>query len=488
MPVTVTIADSDFFGNFAQASGINARGGAIFANNDADITITRTTIEANQALPPATPNASVNSLGGGISAGTKTLTIRDSEITANVADRHTALHLFNDASARQSFAERFVVQVINSTLSGNSTPQHSTVLAYANTDLKFSNSTIVGNRSEQNRTAGIYLGTGATVPATASNALAPTLTLESSILWNPLGRADIGKDGTTVAGAVAVTANNSMVGRLCDIPECNPGAITLAGTGNQVGVDPLLGPLAANGSNTQTRLPQLGSPSIDKGNNALSLANDQRGAGFPRTIGTLTDAGATEYAFPAQCVGFGDITGNSAFCPSAAWMKDRLVTTGCGDGSNYCPDSDVIRLAMAAFMQRFGLPLSGLAFHKTQTSGLLDFSTAPVICQSDAIPATTAPRRAGCSMPSSRGWPGRTASAGAVPHVQRGRRDDVDPLAPALHDPRHIQSQPVAQPSSDRALQRRGEQGAALWPENGPAGCELLRGPGQRVPVARADG
>ena len=71
-PVTVTITDSDFFGNSAQANGVsvvNARGGAIFSNADADVTITRTIIEANQALPPITPNANVNSLGGGISGG-----------------------------------------------------------------------------------------------------------------------------------------------------------------------------------------------------------------------------------------------------------------------------------------------------------------------------------------------------------------------------------------------------------------------------------
>ncbi len=393
-PVTVTIADSDFYDNSAQAGGSNARGGAIFFNGDADVTITRTTIEENQALPPIVPNPSVNSLGGGISGVSRTLTILDSTLNANRADRHSALHLFNDALARQTFAERMVVNVVNSTISGNTTPQHSTVLAFANVELTLSNSTVVGNRSEQNRTAGVYLTTGATVPPSASNALDPTLALESSILWNPLGQADIGKDGTSMPGALAVPANNSIIGRLCNLSECGAGMTTLSGTGNQLGVDPLLGALAANGGPTQTRVPQLGSPSIGTGNNLLALPNDQRGTGFPRTIGATTDGGATEYAYPAQCDGFADVAGNSVFCASVSWMKNRAVTLGCG-GPNYCPTDNVIRLSMAAFMKRFGDALSGVALLKAEASGgALDFAAAPVVCQSDPIPAATAPRRA----------------------------------------------------------------------------------------------
>ena len=393
-PVTVTITDSDFFANIAQAGpSFNARGGAIYFCCDADVTITRTTIENSQAAPPIVANPNVNALGGGISGGAKTLTIRDSTLAANRADRHTALHLFNDALVRQTVQERMVATIVNSTISGNRGLQHSTVLAFANVELKLHNSTIVGNISEQNRTAGIYLGNGPTTPASASNALAPTLAVESSVLWNPLGQADIAKDGNTVPGAVAVPTNNSIVGRLCTLPECSPGAITLAGAGNQVGVDPLLGPLADNGGPTLTRLPQLGSPAIETGNNALALSTDQRGTGFPRTIGATTDAGATEYAYPAQCDGFLDVAGDSPFCPSVSWMKNRNVTTGCG-GGNYCPSPDVSRLAMAAFMARLGGTLSGVAIHQAEASGALDFAISPVVCETDPIAAASGPRRA----------------------------------------------------------------------------------------------
>jgi hypothetical protein len=140
-------------------------------------------------------------------------------------------------------------------------------------------------------------------------------------------------------------------------------------------------------------VPQLGSPASGGGNNLLALPNDQRGTGFPRTIGPTTDVGATEYAYPAQCDGFADVTGNSPFCASVSWMKNRAVTLGCG-GSNYCPDANVSRLSMAAFMKRLGDALSGVSILRVNSPGALDFATVPVVCQTDPIAAATAPRRA----------------------------------------------------------------------------------------------
>jgi hypothetical protein len=391
MPVTVTIEDSVFSGNLAQAGTVNARGGAIQFSGDADVTINRVTIDGNRALPnPA--NANVNAQGGGISGGSQTLTIRDSTISGNEAQRSAALQLFNDGLVRQTFQERMRVELINSTISGNRAYETSGLFVFANIQFVARNSSIVGNRSDQNRTSGFNLVTGPTVPASASNAVAPTLELESTVVWNPLGVRDIGKDVSTMPGALAIPSNNSIIGRLCD-ESCGAGPMTLVGAGNQVGVDPLLGPLAANGGPTQTRLPQLGSPAIGAGSNQLALTEDQRGTGFPRTIGATTDVGAIEYTYGVQCDGFADVAGNSPFCASVSWMKNRAVTLGCG-GANYCPDNNVSRLSMAAFMKRLGDALSGIAILRVQTSGLLDFATAPVVCQTDPIAAATAPRRA----------------------------------------------------------------------------------------------
>jgi hypothetical protein len=51
---------------------------------------------------------------------------------------------------------------------------------------------------------------------------------------------------------------------------------------NVKGKDPKLGPLQNNGGPTQTHALLSGSPAIDRGNNSILLATDQRGAGFAR--------------------------------------------------------------------------------------------------------------------------------------------------------------------------------------------------------------
>jgi len=70
-------------------------------------------------------------------------------------------------------------------------------------------------------------------------------------------------------------------------------------TGNLVGIDPLLGPLAYNGGTTRTRKPQAGSPVLEAGNPAAPgsggsacESTDQRGV--VRPIGSRCDMGAVE--------------------------------------------------------------------------------------------------------------------------------------------------------------------------------------------------
>ena len=62
--------------------------------------------------------------------------------------------------------------------------------------------------------------------------------------------------------------------------------------------------------------------------------------------------GAT-FAQAHNCVGFGDLAGESPFCPSVSWLKNRAITLGCATNV-YCPDAVVTRLQMAAFLQRMG--------------------------------------------------------------------------------------------------------------------------------------
>ncbi len=99
----------------------------------------------------------------------------------------------------------------------------------------------------------------------------------------------------------------------------------------------------------------------------------------------------------APCAGFADVDSADVFCPSVEWMKNRAVTTGCTPGF-YCPDPDVSRLAMAAFMQRLGRTLSPLLRYAEDAGATLDPDAGDVVC------ATTGKRR-----PRS-GEPGSTSS------------------------------------------------------------------------------
>ena len=98
------------------------------------------------------------------------------------------------------------------------------------------------------------------------------------------------------------------------------------------GANLLLGALANNGGRTLTHLPQAGSPLIDAGSNALTaaeLANDQRGAGFPRVVGSSVDIGAVEtpqVAPPPQVL--------AVFVLSTSWstsFRNYLRTVGAGE-------------------------------------------------------------------------------------------------------------------------------------------------------------
>jgi hypothetical protein len=88
----------------------------------------------------------------------------------------------------------------------------------------------------------------------------------------------------------------------------NGGGAALIGTlrsdssHNLFDIDPQLGPLQLNGGGTPTLLPVPTTPLRNAGNNALIVPSifgstyreDQRGAGFPRTVGGIIDIGAVE--------------------------------------------------------------------------------------------------------------------------------------------------------------------------------------------------
>jgi hypothetical protein len=135
------------------------------------------------------------------------------------------------------------------------------------------NTTIAFNTETYSQLAGgLYINSG-------------TLSLYSSILSNNTtasgaSQLDIGGSGQNINGS------HNLV---------NVSSVALPGD-TLTGHYALLEPLADNGGLTKSHLLQPGSPAIDTGANPYLLRYDQRGAGYPRTIGSNTDMGAIEFS------------------------------------------------------------------------------------------------------------------------------------------------------------------------------------------------
>jgi hypothetical protein len=60
----------------------------------------------------------------------------------------------------------------------------------------------------------------------------------------------------------------------------------------------------------------------------------------------------------SQCAGFSDVPAASTFCENVHWVKNREITLGCTSTTLYCPTDPVLRLSMAAFLNRLGRALT----------------------------------------------------------------------------------------------------------------------------------
>lgn len=94
----------------------------------------------------------------------------------------------------------------------------------------------------------------------------------------------------------------------------------------------------------------------------------------------------------AQCAGFSDVFTSSAFCNDVNWLKNRQVTLGCTT-TTYCPNDPVIRLQMAAFMNRVGNVITPHVFSTEDSGGALDLLSNHILCITPDLPARDYSRR-----------------------------------------------------------------------------------------------
>ncbi|MCK6578929.1 MAG: hypothetical protein L6Q98_12565 [Anaerolineae bacterium] len=241
-------------------------GGAIY-NAGGTLRLTGVSVDANSA-----------SFGAGIMNSSGTVILHESLLANNVATS------YGGGVANSSAT----LHVINSTISGNSATGTSAthgggaIDSFGTSVLSFYNSTITNNTAVAPNThkSGIWMESGTTAgyfnTILADNNGANNCFFEFGTTWGYVANIDSG----TSCGFTVGTYNNT---------------------------NPLLAPLAYNGGPTQTHALLPGSPAINHGENGYAveeddttpLTTDQRGAGFPRIIGSTVDIGAYE----SFCVG-----------------------------------------------------------------------------------------------------------------------------------------------------------------------------------------
>ena len=252
----VTITDMTFSGGAAAGNG-----GAIL-NEGGNLTLQHMRLVGNQATGEG--GAIYNQFFG---AG-NILTIEDSELSLNSANKNGAIFFIG-----------FQLRISNSTIQQNHANDSVGAILIQFGDAVIRNSTIHLND------AGFAVG--------GIQSQDSTLTLESTIL---AGNTDTtGVNDINRIGSGAVNATNSLFQE--DVNATS--VINGTNSGNLIGVDPQLGPLANNGGPTDSAQPGPASPAIGAGSNSQAYAFDQRGPGFPRDAGGAVDIGAVQAALPA---------------------------------------------------------------------------------------------------------------------------------------------------------------------------------------------
>jgi uncharacterized repeat protein (TIGR01451 family) len=288
-------------GNATDASPGGAVGGGIFYFRPGIMTIADCIITTNSAT----------SSGGGLFNASGTLTITNSTISGNTVTNLSA----TGSSRGGGITNNRGLTIMNSTVSGNSvtSPRYSAgggIYTDTGVLVNITNSTISGNAASE--TGGAFGASGGGIHCSVSNNVNltnVTIAANSATGLNSAGGgiityAEVNVRNSIIAGNTAPDAPdfsrklNSLGYNLIG----DTSGTTMAGdtTGNILNVTAQLGALADNGGPTSTIALLSDSPAINTGDPAFTESPefDQRGAGFPRVVGTRVDIGAYEFAPP----------------------------------------------------------------------------------------------------------------------------------------------------------------------------------------------
>jgi fibronectin-binding autotransporter adhesin len=251
----------------AQAGGVTAGGAA---------TITQSTVRDNHVIA-SSGSADAQATGGGLVAPPQSFTLRASTVSGNTADAtakgtHNAsadaggIYLFSNANDH----------IVNSTIEGNAVNAHAASSSAAGGGIESLAKTLTVTDSTIARNQAGERGGGLLVIGTAKATLLATILAGNSA---PPGA------GPDCRGTVH-TAGHNLVGKTSG---CN----YLAGPGDQLNKNPMLGALQSNGGPTKTMALLAGSLAIDAIlKTACPFHVDQRGVKRPQ--GPRCDIGAYE--------------------------------------------------------------------------------------------------------------------------------------------------------------------------------------------------
>lgn len=266
------------------ASGEAAYGGALYAYS---LTMHDSTITSNRAWGN---NLHANTAAWGGGAFVYQLSMYNSSIQGNTAsnnpqDGHTSTDLGGGVVVIRG------ADIHSSAITGNYSYGRGGGLASL-ASVSIGNSTIAGNEARHGNGGGLFLRRPSTLrlvnstlsgnlaPAGAGMALyTPQADVTSSIIADNSSGSIHSNDPLQIVGSHNLIDSASAT---VTLP-----ADTLTGPAQ-------LGPPGTHGGSTVHLLPLPGSPAIDAGSNPDSYTWDQRGDGYPRSIGPAPDIGAIE--------------------------------------------------------------------------------------------------------------------------------------------------------------------------------------------------
>ncbi len=335
-------ADDIFGGGIYNYQGTADITGAVLSNNTSDygggaIASFLGTLAVSGCTISNNGNSTTQTIGGGIYTLDYAASITNSTISGNKSQYGAGV--FEDGSGS--------LVISGTTLSSNIASQ-SGGAGYIDGTLYIDNSTIASNQATYGAglmAIGTITAANVTIASNLAGLSAGGIYINSgdTTIYNSIVANNTLSNGKTASNIVntldASLASGETASSYNLVGSGGTGGLTNGTRGNIVGANPLLGALQNNGGPTNTMAIPSNSPAINTGSvtfaksyTGAALTTDQRGSGFPRTIGSTVDIGAYEYEGSSPSVS-GPIVGQNSPAVSGAKIPGPPAPPGSGSAT-----------------------------------------------------------------------------------------------------------------------------------------------------------